>query len=98
MSLCTLSHAMDRISIAEPDSQIAVFASKNAGRVEVVFADTVHAQQAIRRKIGLIGVFDRTCDKRHVKERIKRAMSIDPKVAMKNPLDGLSLQFVGRLR
>ncbi|GAB2875831.1 hypothetical protein GCM10027180_02650 [Microbulbifer echini] len=68
MCIVTIPEAINRISTTNPSSPLAVFRTKYAHLVEVVFANTVITQFWINQgHINYLGTFHR--DNRHAAER-----------------------------
>lgn len=66
---------LDRISVATPESPIAVFRHVQNEKIvfSAIFADTIKSRKLLAKKpSNLVGVFDRT----HEPDDIKRALSI----------------------
>lgn len=64
MSIATVSMILDRISVATPESRIAVFrtGSSHCWRLDSFFYDTVGGRIATERNLkNLIGIYDKTC-------------------------------------
>ena len=74
MSISTIEQTMERIAFAVPESPIAVFRCHIPGRVNSMFAATIHAQERIARgDPTLIGVFDGLMKRRHIQHLLEQA-------------------------
>jgi len=72
MSKSTVDVAMDRISVATEESQLAVFMHPEPGMVESVFADTI-TTRALLVDGDFIGSFHKEMDKQEVKAKLIKA-------------------------
>lgn len=74
MSISTIEQTMERIAFASPESPLAVFKCNIPGRVNAMFAATIHAQERITTcDPALIGVFDGLMNRRHIQHMLEQA-------------------------
>ena len=72
MSNSPVTSIMDRISVATPASQIAVFTSARPGYLNAVFAAPTETIRQINIGKGFIGCYDKTMDPATIKAELKK--------------------------
>ena len=76
MSMCSLSLTLSRIETARISSPIAVFKPDHRDLFRVVFASTVQSQREIEKGTNLLGVFDKTDNRKAMRQLLINAPAI----------------------
>ena len=85
MSITTVEQAMSRIESARTSSPIAVFKSREEGKLETIFASTYWSQERIKSDKNFIGVFDRNMDLAEIRWMLK-SYANENRAPLRSPL------------